>query len=139
MHEDRSEDMTKAFEATKEALADATLLHHPVQGAPTVLTTDASDTALGAVLEQKTGGVWKPLAFFSRQLRKPERNYAAFDRELLGIHLAIKQFCYFLEGRTFTVYTDHKSIPPSLHKISEAVSVCQARQLAAISEATTDV
>ena len=118
--------MTKAFEATKEALADATLLHHPVQGAPTVLTTDASDTALGAVLEQKTGGVWKPLAFFSRQLRKPERNYAAFDRELLGIHLAIKQFRYFLEGRTFTVYTDHKPIPPALHKISEAVSVCQA-------------
>jgi hypothetical protein len=48
--------MTKAFEATKETLADATLLHHPVQGAPTALTTDASDTALGAVLEQKTRG-----------------------------------------------------------------------------------
>ena len=61
---DWSEDMTKAFEATKEALADATLLHHPVQGAPTALTSDASDKALGAVLEQKTGGVWKPLAFF---------------------------------------------------------------------------
>ena len=96
-------------------------------------------TRLWSTLEQKTGGVWKPLPFFSRQLRKPERNYAAFDRELLGIHLAIMQFRYFLEGRTFTVYTDHKPIPPALHKISEAVSGHQARQLAAFSEATTDV
>ena len=113
--------------------------HYSNKGVPTLLTTDASDTALGAVLEQKTDCVWKPLAFFSRQLRKPKRNYAAFDRELLGIHLAIKQFRYFLEGRTFIIYMDHKPVPPALHKISEAVSGRQARQLAAISEATTDV
>ena len=61
-----TDDMVKGFVDTKEALANTTLLHHPVQGAPTALTTDASDTALGAVLEQKTDNVWKPLAFFSR-------------------------------------------------------------------------
>ena len=33
-----SGDMLKSFEATKEALANATMLHHPVQGAPTALT-----------------------------------------------------------------------------------------------------
>ena len=43
-----------SFATIKEALAKATLLHHPVQGATTALSTDASDT-LGAVLEQKTG------------------------------------------------------------------------------------
>ena len=48
-----SEDMTNAVEAYKEALADVTMLHQPVQGAPTALTSDASDTALVAVLEQK--------------------------------------------------------------------------------------
>merc|ERR1712020_83105 len=107
---DWSDDMVRSFEATKEALANATMLHHPVQGAPTALTSDASDTALGAVLEQKISGTWRPLAFFSRQLRKSERNYATFDRELLGIYLAIKHFCYFVEGRVFTVFTDHKPI-----------------------------
>ena len=63
-----TDDMVKGFESAKRALANATMLHHPVQGAPTALTSDASDTALGAVLEQRIGNVWRPLAFFSRQL-----------------------------------------------------------------------
>ena len=111
-----SEEMLKSFNITKEALANATMLHHPVQGVPTALTSDASDTALGAVLEQKTGNEWKSLAFFSRQLRKPECNYATFDCELLGIHLAIKHFRYFLEGRGFTIFTDHRPILAALKK-----------------------
>ena len=131
--------MVKGFVGTREALANATLLHHPVQGALTALTTDASDTALGAVLEQKSGSVWKPLAFFSRQLRRPERICAAFDRELLGIHLAIKHFRYFLEGRKFTVFTDHRPILAALHKATEPTTDCQARQLVPIAEATTDI
>ena len=32
-----------AFAASKRALADATMLHHPVPGAKIALTTDASD------------------------------------------------------------------------------------------------
>ena len=134
-----TDDMVKGFESAKEALANATMLHHPVQGAPTALTSDASDTALGAVLEQRIGNVWRPLAFFSRQLRKPERNYATFDRELLGIFLAIRHFRYFLEGRNFTVFTDHKPIIAALKKSSDSVSGRQSRQLASITEATTDV
>ena len=61
-----TEDMGRAFNASKNALSQATLLHHPIPGAPTALTTDASDTAMGAVLEQQTQGHWQPLAFFSR-------------------------------------------------------------------------
>ena len=76
---------------------------------------------------------------FSRQLRKPERNYATFDRELLGIHLAVKHFNYFLEGRPITIFTDHKPIVAALNKASEPASGRQARQLAAIAEATTDI
>ena len=134
-----SDTLSEAFQNTKEALANATMLHHPVQGALTALTSDASDTAVGAVLEQKIAGKWKPLAFFSRQLRKPELKYATFDCELLGIHLAIKHFRYFLEGRKFTIFTDHEPIVPAMHKSSEASSDRQARQLAAIAEASTDI
>lgn len=39
-----------------------------------------------------------------------EIKYSAFDRELLGIYLAIKHFKYFVEGREFTVFTDHKQL-----------------------------
>merc|ERR1712051_232485 len=136
---DWSKEMGIGFDTIKDALAKATLLHHPVQGAITAVSTDASDTALGAVLEQKIGKVWQPLAFFSKKLHKAELKYATFDRELLGIHSAIRHFRYYLEGRKFTVYTDHKPILAALSKTSEPSSGRQARQLAAIAEATTDV
>ena len=131
--------MTTAFEKTKEALASAVMLHHPVRNAPTALMNDASDTAIGAVLEQKIKARWRPLVFFSRQLRKPEREYTTFDRELLGIHLALKHFKYFLEGQPFTIFTDHEPIVTAMKKTSEPASNRQARQLAAISEATGDI
>ena len=53
-----------AFNDSKNALSAATLLVHPQQLAATALTVDASDIAVGAVLEQLIEGMWKPLAFF---------------------------------------------------------------------------
>ena len=51
------------FFNSKTALANAILLHHPRDQAPTALTTGASDTAIGAVLEQEFQGTWRPIAF----------------------------------------------------------------------------
>ena len=45
-----------AFQATKDALANASLLSYPNPDAPTYLMTDASDTAVGAVLQQHING-----------------------------------------------------------------------------------
>ncbi|KAJ8386198.1 hypothetical protein AAFF_G00176220 [Aldrovandia affinis] len=49
---DWGEEMTAAFDSAKRALAEATMLSHPVPDAPIAITTDASDYAVGAVLEQ---------------------------------------------------------------------------------------
>ena len=87
-----NEDMVAAFYDTKKALADAILLSHPRQDAQTSLTTDASDLAVEAVLQQLVEGVWVPLAFFSQQLRPPEKKYSAFDRKLLAVYLEIRHF-----------------------------------------------
>ena len=134
-----SAELDHAFVQAKNQLAGAALLHHPVPGAVTALTTDASDTAIGAVLEQRMGNHWQPLAFFSRKLNKAERNYATIDRELLGIHAAILHFRYFLEGRLFTVFTDHRPIVAAIKKKSELKSGRQSRHLATISEYTSDI
>ena len=134
-----SSEMDQAFNEAKRRLVNATLLHHPVPGATTALTTDASDTAIGAVLEQQVDHHWQPLAFFSRKLSKAEKNYATIDRELLGIHAAILHFRYFLEGRQFTVFTDHRPIVAAMKKKSELKSGRQTRQFATISEFTTDI
>ena len=134
-----NEVMTKAFQDTKEALAKATLLAHPRQNAQISLTTDTSDLAIGAVLQQSVNGCLVPLAFFSQKLRTPERKYSTFDRELLALYLGIRHFRYFLEGRQFTAFTDHKPLTFSMTKTSEPWSSRQQRQLAYISEFTTDI
>ena len=54
--------------------------------------TDASDIAVGAVLQQFVYGNWHPLAFFSRALKPNEVKYSAYDCELLAIYLAVKHF-----------------------------------------------
>lgn len=59
-----------------------------------------------AALEQLINGKWKLLAFYSRKLSDPEIKYSAFERELLAIYLATRQFRYILEGRNFNIFTD---------------------------------
>ena len=70
---DWTQEMESAFSSTKLALANATILVHPTVNSETALTVDASDQAIGGVLEQRIDGMWKPLAFFSKQLRAPEQ------------------------------------------------------------------
>ena len=132
-------ELKQAFNKAKEALASATMLRHPRLNAPTALTTDASDLGMGAVLEQFVDHRWVPLAFFSKKFSPAQSNYSAFDRELVAIHLAIRHFKYFLEGRQFTVYTDHKPITLAICKKAESATPMQGRWLSAISSYTTDI
>ena len=135
-----SDELDEAFTTAKEALAQATMLVHPHADKPTALTVDASGTAVGAVLEQNSDGSdWKPVAFFSRKLRPAEQNYSAFDRELLAAYLAIRHFRYFPEGRSFTLFTDHKPLTFAISKISDPWFPRQQRHLAYVSEFITDV
>ena len=71
-----SDSLQTSFTQAKQALANATLLHYPKSNAPTTVTVDASDVAIGAVLEQFTDGAWQPLAFFSRRLANRKSNTA---------------------------------------------------------------
>ena len=105
-----TEETQAAFQAAKEALANATLLSylHPV--VPLVIMSDASDVAVGAVLQQWVDGQWHPIAYFSRKLTPPETRYSTFDRELLAVYLSIRQFRHMVEGREFSVFTDHKPL-----------------------------
>ena len=125
----------RAFEAAKTALVESATLSFPVPRAPLVITTDASNVAVGAVLEQIVDGQPRPLAFFSRKLRKPERKYSTFDRELLAIYLAIRHFKHYVDGASDTrVRTDHKPIVCALTKASDSWSARQQRHLSAIAE-----
>lgn len=134
-----SEEMLSAFNDSKIALVNSTQLAHPLSNVPIAVISDASDVGVGASFEQFVNGSWQPLAFFSKQLRAPERKYSTFDRELLALYLAIRHFRFLLEGRNFTAFTDHKPLVSSMAKITDPWTPRQQRHLAFISEFTTDI
>ena len=134
-----TEQATTAFHNSKQALAQATLLFHPKPDAPTCIMTDASDVAVGAVLQQLIDNQWCPVAFFSTKLKPAETRYSTFDRELLAIYLAIKHFRHFVEGRQFHVLTDHKPLTFAFASKPSQHTPRQIRHLDYISQFTTDI
>ncbi len=79
------------------------------------LVTDTSATHVGAVIQQEHPGQgWWPQGFFLAQLDRAQVNYNAFNVELFTVVAAIKHFCYILEGRSFTVFTDHRPLVGAL-------------------------
>ena len=81
-----------SFKAINMAIADATTLVHLDVKIPLSISVDASNAAIGAVLQQQVCTLWIPLVLFSRKLSACETRCSAFDRELLTIHVAIKDF-----------------------------------------------
>ena len=67
-----SEECLNAFEHAKTALANATLLFHPKPGAAVAIMSDASDIAVGAVLQQLVIDQWQPIAYYSHKLSPAE-------------------------------------------------------------------
>ena len=133
------EESDKAFGQLKQALVSATLLAHPNPKSKISLVTDASDFAMGAVLQQESDKGKEPLCFFSRTFTPAQTRYSTYDRELLAIYSAIKHFKYLLEGRNFTIFTDHKPLIFAFKQNIEKASPRQARQLLYITEFTTDI
>ena len=99
-----------AFDTLKEKLTTAPVLLLPDPNKPFTITTDASDFAIGAVLTQDQGKGEQPVAYESRKLSPAEQNYAVHEKELLAIVHAIRLWRMYLEGRRFTVITDHASL-----------------------------
>ncbi|BHF71159.1 hypothetical protein SprV_0401421400 [Sparganum proliferum] len=130
-----------AFEEAKKALADATMLHHLSSDphAQLILTTDASNSAVGAVLHQQVNNQLQPLAFFSQKLQPAQTRYSTFSRELLAIYLAIRHFRHLLEGRDFSVHTDHKPLTYALKAKPDRYSPREVRHLDYISQFTADI
>ena len=100
----------EAFEKLKIIVSNPPVIALPDFEQGFKIRADASDTALGAVLEQEKKGVPVAIRFASRTLNAAERNYSATERECLAIVWAIKTFEDYVHGTTFTVVTDHNPL-----------------------------
>ena len=84
-------EQNEAFEELKKRFITAPILCHFFPDRETIDENDASDFALGCVLSQFKDKRLHPVAFHSRKLRDPERNYEIDDKELLTILEAFKE------------------------------------------------
>ncbi|GFY21614.1 transposon Tf2-9 polyprotein [Trichonephila clavipes] len=134
-----TEEAEQAFNDAKNALADATLLRHPIPGAKLSLWTDASDKAVGGSLMQLCQNNWEPVAFLSVKLSKSQQKWSTYDRELLAIYISVKRFRHMLEGRDFIIYTDQKPLMYAFMQNPDKCSPRQWRHLDFISQFSTDV
>jgi hypothetical protein len=80
---------------------------------PITLQTDASGFAIAGILNQFDGfGVLRPTLFYSRKCSPAKQNYDTYDRELLVIVVAMKQWRHHLEGARYKILIQcgHKNL-----------------------------
>ncbi|OXU20791.1 hypothetical protein TSAR_010622 [Trichomalopsis sarcophagae] len=104
------EEQQTAFDKLKEILCSEPVLAASDLSQPFVVTCDASDYGLGAVIGQGKIGQDRQCAYTSRPLKGSELRYSTYDKELLAIVFAKEQFRHWLYGRKCSVVTDHEPL-----------------------------
>lgn len=114
-------EQAKAFESIKSCITRCTVaLGYFSESDKTILYTDASPIALGAVLIQEDDrGVSRIISFASKGLTPTEKRYAQNQREALGAVWAVEYFSFYLLGRHFTLRTDAKGVAFMLNRSRE--------------------
>lgn len=106
-------DAQSAFEKLKEAMTKAPVLALPDFLKPFTLETDASGTAMGAVLMQNH----HPIAFFSKPFCPRLLCASTYVRELHAITTAVQKWRQYLLGHPFVILTDHKSLKELMSQV----------------------
>ncbi|MBW0474398.1 hypothetical protein O181_014113 [Austropuccinia psidii MF-1] len=121
-----NEEALSPFEILKEAFTTAPILSHFNPFLPTMVETDDSDYALGAVLSQVNDTGRHPISFDSHKILPAELNYEIHDKEVLGIVWALKCWRAFLLSLSnyFEVLEDHSSLQYFMS--SKVLTYCQA-------------
>lgn len=72
---------------------------------------DASDTAVGYTLGQKTKDNKEVvIAYGGKSLTKEEKKYTTTEKELIAAVRGIQAYRQYLACNKFTIYTDHKAL-----------------------------
>ena len=99
-----------AFQLLKTRLLQAPILAFPNFRHPFVIDTDASETALGAVLSHIIDGEERPIAYESRVSSKTDVNDATTKRGAIAIVQAMQWFRPYINGSQCIIRTDHASL-----------------------------
>ena len=105
-----TEKAQESFMELKRRLVTSPVLAHADPALPFRLTTDASRTGLGWVLEQKQDGKFRVICYGGKSLTPAQSNYGISDLEALAVVTAIKDLDCYLRYQKFTILTDHQPL-----------------------------
>jgi hypothetical protein len=91
-------------------------LRGPNWSIPFHISTDASDTTIGAVLGQKEEQRPYAIYYINKNLTPAEKNYTVTEKEFLVVVYAIIKFCHYITGYFVFVHIDHSTIHYLMNK-----------------------
>lgn len=103
----------KAFEKIKVKFVTGPVLLIPDYIKPFIIEADASLFATGAVLLQEDSNREEhPTGFISSSLNPAEQNYQVYERELLAIIRALREWQHYVQGSSSltVIRTDHANL-----------------------------
>jgi hypothetical protein len=106
----------EAFRTLKHQVSTAPILRGPDWTLPFHISSDASDTAIGAVLGQEEDHLPYAIYFISKNMSPAELNYTVTEKEFLAVIYAINKFRHYITGYSTFVHTDHSAIKYLMNK-----------------------
>ena len=100
----------EAFNFLKQALTTAPILAMSQDVGTFILDVDASDLAVGAVLQQEQGDLLRVIGYSSRTFNKCEQKYCITRKEPAAVVFRLKQYRQYLLGRHFLIRSDHVAL-----------------------------
>ena len=98
----------------KKAFTTAFILRIPDDENKFKLSTNMSNFAISVVLSQLdlVDNLYYSVAFYSKSLNVYEQNYEIYNKELLAILRALKEYRHYLEGHPlfFEIWSDHLNL-----------------------------
>ena len=108
----------QAFNNLKQSLSSESCVSYFDNHGETFIYTDASPHGISEILLQKSRNQanCKIVAYSSRALTSAEKYYLQLERECLAIVYGCEKNRFYLLGRPFKIYSDHKPFVSILNK-----------------------
>ena len=109
-------DYQKSLEELKTYLTIAPIVRAPNWQLAFEVMCNASDLAIGVVLEQRKEGQPYVVYYASKTLNEEQRNYTTIEKELLAVVYALDKFRAYLVGSDIIIFMNHSALKCLLTK-----------------------